>query len=75
MRVAMDEQIFALQPYGGISRMFASLSRQFFSQPDLGVDLLPLAAPVINRYILDDEFIRTRLAVREASHEYAALLR
>jgi len=75
VRVAMDEQIFALQPYGGISRMFAALARQFFSNPELGVELLPLAAPVINRYVLDDDLIRERLAVWDAGHEYKSLAR
>jgi len=71
----MDEQIFALQSYGGISRMFAALAREFFSDPELGVELLPLAAPVINRYVLDDELTRERLAVWDAGHEYKSLLR
>ncbi len=71
----MDEQIFALQPYGGISRMFASLARQFFTRPELLVELLPLAAPVINRYVLDDDFLRERLAVREARSEYRSAAR
>ena len=75
MRVALDEQIFSLQPYGGISRMFASIARQFILDPDLEVELLPLAAPVINRYLLDDEFVRSRLAVWDAGHEYRSLLR
>ena len=75
MRVAIDEQIFTLQPYGGISRMFASLARQFFARPELSVELLPLAAPVINRYVLDDDFLRERLAVREARSEYRSAAR
>lgn len=73
--MAFDEQIFALQAYGGISRLFAELAGQFLRDPELGVQLLPLNAPVINRYALDDELIRIRLAVREARHEYYSLLR
>lgn len=75
MRAAFDEQIFALQTYGGISRMFAELAKQFIADPDLGVDLLPLNAPIINRYVLDDERLRARLAVRDAGHEYRSVLR
>jgi glycosyltransferase involved in cell wall biosynthesis len=71
----MDEQIFAIQPYGGISRMFAELARQFVSDPALDVELLPLSAPIINRYVLDNELIRTRLAVWDAGHEYKSLAR
>ena len=43
--------------------------------PELGVELLPLAAPVINRYVLDDDLIRERLAVWDAGHEYKSLAR
>jgi glycosyltransferase involved in cell wall biosynthesis len=75
VRVAFDEQIFAIQPYGGISRMFAELAMQFIAEPDLGVDLLPLNAPIINRYALEHENLRTRLAVWDAKHEYHSLAR
>jgi len=75
VRVAFDEQIFALQAYGGISRMFAELAKQFYADPELGIELLPLNAPVINRYLLDDDLVRTRMAVRDAGTEYSALLR
>lgn len=73
--MAFDEQIFALQTYGGISRMFAELARQFIADPDLGVDLLPLNAPVINRYLLDNPQLKAHLAVRDADHEYRSLIR
>jgi len=75
VRVAFDEQIFALQAYGGISRMFAELARQFIDDPDLGVRLLPLNAPVINRYLLDNPQLKAHLAVRDADHEYRSLMR
>lgn len=75
VQVAFDEQIFALQKYGGISRMFVDLARQFLSEPSLGVNLLPLNAPVINRPVLDDDLTRTRMAVSDAHHEYYSLLR
>ena len=75
MRVAFDEQIFAIQPYGGISRMFAELAQQFIAERDLEVQLLPLNAPVINRYALEHEDIRTNLAVWDARHEYHSLAR
>ena len=75
MRVAFDEQIFAIQPYGGISRMFAELAQQFIREDQLDVELLPLNAPVINRYALDHEDIRSRLAVWDARHEYRSLAR
>lgn len=75
VRVAFDEQIFAVQAYGGISRMFAELARQFTDEPELGVELLPLNAPIINRYVLDNPRLRAHLAVRDAGHEYRSLLR
>jgi len=73
--VAFDEQIFAIQAYGGISRMFAELAEQFVLEPELDVELLPLNAPIINRYALDHEELRTRLAVWDAGHEYRSLAR
>ena len=73
MRVAFDEQIFAIQAYGGISRMFAELARQFTDDPELDVDLLPLSAPIINRYVLDNDRLKARLAVWDAGHEYKSI--
>ena len=75
MRVAVDEQIFAIQPYGGISRLFAELTRQYMSDPELGVDLDPLQAPIVNRYILDDPALSNRLRVRGARNQWTALAR
>lgn len=73
MRVAVDEQIFAIQSYGGISRLFAELIRQYVSDPELGVDLDPVQAPIVNRYILDDPFLVTRLRVTSARNQWTAL--
>jgi len=69
----MDEQIFAIQPYGGISRLFAELTRQYLTDPELGVDLDPLQAPIVNRYILDDPALTSRLQVRGARNQWMAL--
>ena len=71
--MAFDEQIFAIQAYGGISRMFAELATAFIEDSTLDVELLPLNAPIINRYVLDSDPVRARLAVRDAQHEYRAL--
>ncbi len=75
VQVAFDEQIFALQEYGGISRLFTELARQYLQDPSLDVELLPLNAPVINRYALDDRQISTALGLRQTRHEYYSLLR
>lgn len=69
----MDEQIFAIQPYGGISRLFAELTRQYLMDPGLGVNLDPLQAPIVNRYILDDPALTSRLQVRGARNQWTAL--
>ncbi len=61
MRVAIDEQIFALQKHGGISRLFYEVMKQFLANPDLGVDLLPFARPIINDYVLTDPQLRSAL--------------
>lgn len=75
MRLALDEQIFAIQRYGGISRMFAELARQFSLHAAEGVTLAPLAAPVVNRYILDDPQLSTALHAQQARSEWTALAR
>ncbi len=75
MRVAIDEQIFAIQRYGGISRMFAELARQFVLNEVADVDVLPFNAPVVNRYLLDHPEIGGPLGARAARNEWTALAR
>ncbi len=75
MRLAFDEQIFAAQQYGGISRLFAELSKQFLRESSLEVELLPLDAPVVNRYLLDEPYLRDHLKVSDAGSTMAALAR
>jgi glycosyltransferase involved in cell wall biosynthesis len=73
VRLALDEQIFAIQAFGGISRMHAEIARQFVTQPHLGVDVLPLSASIINRYVLDDPALSQALQVKQAKNEWSAL--
>ena len=75
MRIAFDEQIFAIQGFGGISRLFAELAKQFTSQTDLDVLLEPIHAPVINRYLLDNPELTQHLEVWPARSEWHALAR
>jgi glycosyltransferase involved in cell wall biosynthesis len=75
VRIALDEQIFAIQEYGGISRMFASLASCFAQEPDLGVDLEPFDAPVVSHYVLHDAQLATALGAAPARHVGTALLR
>lgn len=75
MRVALDEQIFTIQEYGGISRLFFELARQFESNPDLGVQVTPIQAAIINRYVLQDSELARTLQVTEAKGKYRALLK
>lgn len=71
----MDEQIFAIQSYGGISRMFAELARQFAKGEVPDIELLPFHAPIINRYVLDDPRLAKALAASRARNEWTALVR
>lgn len=75
MQVALDEQIFAIQRHGGISRLFFEQALQFIDDPTLGVELLPLQAPVVNEYVLGSARTRDSLEVREAKGPYRALAR
>lgn len=74
MKLAFDEQIFAVQRFGGISRLFAELAEQFNLDASLGVELEPIAAPVINHYLLDDPVLAKALQVTQARSYHNALL-
>lgn len=68
VRVAFDEQIFAVQRHGGISRVFAELAREFEADESLGVELQPIAAPVVNEYLLRDPETARDLVVWRGNH-------
>ena len=73
MRLALDEQIFAVQAYGGISRDFVEQARAMRHSPAFNVEILPLRAPVVNEFILQDPELAEHFAVRRASSPYEAL--
>jgi glycosyltransferase involved in cell wall biosynthesis len=75
VRLAFDEQIFAIQSYGGISRVFAELAAAFSSESVTDLDLLPINAAIVNRYLLDSDELRTQLQVRQARNQWTALFR
>lgn len=75
MRVALDEQIFTIQEYGGISRLFFELARQFERNPELGVEISPMSAEIINRYVLQDLQLSDKLKVTESKGKYRALMK
>ncbi len=69
----MDEQIFAIQRYGGISRLFYELAKQFTTTPELGVELLPIRAPIVNHYVLDNPELAAALHTHPAKNSITAL--
>jgi glycosyltransferase involved in cell wall biosynthesis len=78
MRLAFDEQIFAIQEFGGISRLFAELAKQYTgavptSQTHSGVSLEPMHAPIVNRYILGHPEVERALDVWDAGSPWRAL--
>lgn len=75
MRVAIDEQIFAIQHVGGISRLFAELAEQYTSDPTLNVAMQPLGVPIVNHYLLDNPVLRAALQVSPARNSYTSLAR
>jgi glycosyltransferase involved in cell wall biosynthesis len=75
VRVALDEQIFAVQPYGGISRLFYEQASAFVRDSSLDISLDPLDAPVVNEYLLGDPELAAYLKVTRASGPYRALAR
>lgn len=54
VRVGYDEQIFLLQEYGGISRYFVELIKQFRLHPELGIEPVLLSTFSKNRYFLEE---------------------
>ena len=73
MRLAFDEQIFAVQAYGGISRDFFEQARVIRKDSGLGIELSPLRAPIVNEFVLQDPDLTEWLQVRRASGPYRAL--
>ncbi|MDA9802825.1 glycosyltransferase family 4 protein [bacterium] len=71
----MDGQIFAVQEYGGISRMFAELAHQFIEDPALGVSLEPLSMVTKNHYLLADPELADHLRVRPARWQHLTVAR
>jgi glycosyltransferase involved in cell wall biosynthesis len=73
VRVAFDEQIFAIQEYGGISRLFAELAKQFTGNPAFDVALEPMHAPIINGYVLGHLDLERDLDVWNAESTWKSL--
>lgn len=73
MRLAFDEQIFAVQNYGGISRDFYEQARVMNQDPSLNVQLEPLDAPIVNEFLLQDVDLAESLKVWRARGPYSAL--
>ena len=73
VQVFLDEQIFTIQKFGGISRVFHELARQFHSNQNLGVQLIPFDAPVVNHYLLNDVELARALVARRAQSTALAL--
>ena len=69
----MDEQIFAIQRYGGISRLFYELAKQFTTTRELDVDMLPISAPIVNQYVLDNPDLSIALRTHAAKNSISAL--
>ena len=54
IRVVYDPQIFLLQKYGGISRYFVSLVKEFQANPKLGITPIVGARASCNEYALNE---------------------
>ncbi len=75
MRVAIDEQIFAIQAHGGISRLFYELALEFLAHKELRVGLTPFDAPIVNEYILRNPETRRVFGARDATNAFDSLSR
>ena len=75
MRVFLDEQIFAIQPFGGISRLFYEKANAFVRDSSLGVSAEPFNSAIINEYLLGDPELCEALGATRSSGAYMALAR
>jgi len=75
VKVAIDEQIFALQKHGGISRLFYELITQYVNDSSYGVDVLPFDRPIINDYVLLDYHLNHYLGAVGSSNTITGLFK
>ncbi|MDE0973497.1 MAG: glycosyltransferase family 1 protein [Candidatus Nanopelagicales bacterium] len=75
MRVAIDEQIFALQRHGGISRLFYELISQYRNNPDFNVQVLPFDRPIISEYVIRDVPLRDYLNATASNRTITGLFK
>jgi glycosyltransferase involved in cell wall biosynthesis len=73
LRVHYDEQIFILQEFGGISRYFTELIREFRKHPELGIDPVLKHLNYPNRYI-SDLLGKSRSTKKSKIRRYLSLL-
>ena len=75
MKVAIDEQIFALQRHGGISRVFYELMSQYRTNPDFNVQVLPFDRPIISEYVIGDVPLRDYLNATASNRTITGLFK
>ena len=75
IRVVYDPQIFLLQKYGGISRYFVSLVKEFQANPKLGITPIVDARASCNEYALSELPGIDLVRVTGTFHSLAALAR
>ena len=75
MKVAIDEQIFALQKHGGISRLFYELMSQYVTNPGFNIDVLPFDRPIINEYVLRDRPLAEFLNAQKSNNTITGLFK
>jgi glycosyltransferase involved in cell wall biosynthesis len=74
VKLALDDQIFAIQRHGGISRIFYELTAQFLREPSLGVEMVATNSRVVNDYVLADPAVAQALGARRAGSAAAAIV-
>lgn len=75
VHVVFDQQIFAIQEYGGISRLFAELATEFTMRSSLDVSLNEINMSTRNHYLLADPELARALLVRPARTVHGPLMR
>jgi glycosyltransferase involved in cell wall biosynthesis len=75
VKVAIDEQIFALQRHGGISRLFYELISQYRNNPEFNIDVLPFDRPIISEYVIGDVPLRDYLHATASNNTLTGLFK
>lgn len=75
IKVLFDEQIFLMQEFGGISRYFVELIKQFEEHPELGIEPILNMDKAVNNLIIANYPPNRIKKIRPGLQQYLSLMR